>query len=418
MSARSFEKHPSQMALFDCSGEPNFPPGINGDWYVVNVAGKIGGASGTTVAIGTIIRCKADNVGGTLAAVGSSWGVNEVTGTSSIIGAEGGAASLVLSADEADNTADSWTIASTAANDLEFTRGDLANISVKMTASSLSVTGIEGGNATLTLKCDEGDDAIDQWSLESNVTANNLLIINGSSTVAFLEGTGAMQVGVSHTVLGASSGNASLILDADNSDDAADKWTLESNATTNNLNFKNDTTAYMALSPVGDLTLQGILTPIGGLTAGYINVGETKFCTTLFDVDSGTTGTTLTDIVGLTGFTLAASGVYEFEVFINGTATGNGGHKIAIKLTTATLTSANVGALAILSATMAYTQSTTATDPVPLHAATTATLGLIIKGRIIVATGGTCSIQAAQNASHADNTQVYVGSYARFTRIS
>jgi hypothetical protein len=59
----------------DCSANPNYPAASKGDYYVVTVAGKIGGASGTTVAVGDVYFAIADNAGGTQAAVGSSWDV-------------------------------------------------------------------------------------------------------------------------------------------------------------------------------------------------------------------------------------------------------------------------------------------------------------------------------------------------------
>jgi hypothetical protein len=57
----------------DCSANPNYPAGSKGDTYYVSVAGKIGGASGVTVAVGDAIVCKADNAGGPEASVGTSW---------------------------------------------------------------------------------------------------------------------------------------------------------------------------------------------------------------------------------------------------------------------------------------------------------------------------------------------------------
>lgn len=166
-----------------------------------------------------------------------------------------------------------------------------------------------------------------------------------------------------------------------------------------------------ATSPtIASPTFTGVpVYPAGGIAT------DTKFCTTQFDAVTGTTGTTLTNIVGLTGFTLTAAGVYRFDMFLNGVATANSGHKIGFALTTATLTSINAGALALLASTMAYTQSTTSTA---LHGATTATLGLRISGRMIVNAGGTLAVQAAQNAAHADTTSVYVGSWLTLTRIS
>lgn len=58
----------------DCSGNPNYPSAVKGDSYIVSVAGKIGGASGTAVDVGDWYVCEANNAGGTEAAVGSSWG--------------------------------------------------------------------------------------------------------------------------------------------------------------------------------------------------------------------------------------------------------------------------------------------------------------------------------------------------------
>lgn len=68
----------------DCSGNPNYPAASAGDAYIVSVAGKIGGASGTTVEAGDLYTASADNAGGTQASVGTSWVVtqaNVVLGT-------------------------------------------------------------------------------------------------------------------------------------------------------------------------------------------------------------------------------------------------------------------------------------------------------------------------------------------------
>lgn len=57
----------------DCSSNPNYPAAPKGDTYYVSVAGKVGGASGVSVDVGDAIVAKADNAGGTQAAVGTSW---------------------------------------------------------------------------------------------------------------------------------------------------------------------------------------------------------------------------------------------------------------------------------------------------------------------------------------------------------
>lgn len=61
----------------DASANPNYPAASKGDTYYVSVAGKVGGASGVTVAIGDAVIAKADNDGGTEASVGASWFVLE-----------------------------------------------------------------------------------------------------------------------------------------------------------------------------------------------------------------------------------------------------------------------------------------------------------------------------------------------------
>lgn len=59
----------------DCSANPNYPAASKGDYYLVSVAGKIGGASGIDVTAGDSYFALADNAGGTQAAVGTSWTV-------------------------------------------------------------------------------------------------------------------------------------------------------------------------------------------------------------------------------------------------------------------------------------------------------------------------------------------------------
>lgn len=61
----------------DGSSNPNYPAASKGDAYVVTVAGKIGGASGQTVAVGDVYVASADNAGGTEASVGTSWFIVE-----------------------------------------------------------------------------------------------------------------------------------------------------------------------------------------------------------------------------------------------------------------------------------------------------------------------------------------------------
>lgn len=71
----------------DCSANPNYPVGVKGDMYVVSVAGKIGGAAGVTVRVDDVYFAKADNAGGTQAAVGTSWSLLSGTLSSGLLAA-------------------------------------------------------------------------------------------------------------------------------------------------------------------------------------------------------------------------------------------------------------------------------------------------------------------------------------------
>jgi hypothetical protein len=59
----------------NCSTNPNYPAGVQGETYRVSVAGKIGGASGVNVEIGDLIICITDSAAGTHAVVGANWNI-------------------------------------------------------------------------------------------------------------------------------------------------------------------------------------------------------------------------------------------------------------------------------------------------------------------------------------------------------
>lgn len=61
----------------DCSLDPLYPAASQGDAYRVSVAGKIGGGAGPDVQVGDIIVAWADNAGGTQAAVGADWSIEQ-----------------------------------------------------------------------------------------------------------------------------------------------------------------------------------------------------------------------------------------------------------------------------------------------------------------------------------------------------
>lgn len=59
----------------DASANPNYPAATKGDQYYVVVAGKVGGGSGATVAVGDFYYATANNAGGTQASVGANWSI-------------------------------------------------------------------------------------------------------------------------------------------------------------------------------------------------------------------------------------------------------------------------------------------------------------------------------------------------------
>lgn len=64
------------MGAIDCSANPNYPAADAGHVYIVSVAGKIGGASGTVVTAGDMCICKVDSsAAGDEATVGANWDI-------------------------------------------------------------------------------------------------------------------------------------------------------------------------------------------------------------------------------------------------------------------------------------------------------------------------------------------------------
>lgn len=151
------------------------------------------------------------------------------------------------------------------------------------------------------------------------------------------------------------------------------------------------------------------------LNENFYDVG---YCSTQFLADSSGTGTTLTNVTGMVTDTLTP-GTYAFRIVLRVTATANSGFKCGLKFGTASmLTSISARTKAYTASAIATTSFTTATDAASMVAATTAYTGIEIDGTLVVSTSGTLQFQAAQNASHADDTTVEVGSFMEFRKIA
>jgi len=72
--------------VINCSTNPNYPAASAGNVYRVSVAGKIGGGSGVNVEVGDTLLAIADNAGGTQAAVGTSWSIEQANIDGAVIG--------------------------------------------------------------------------------------------------------------------------------------------------------------------------------------------------------------------------------------------------------------------------------------------------------------------------------------------
>lgn len=148
------------------------------------------------------------------------------------------------------------------------------------------------------------------------------------------------------------------------------------------------------------------------------NFSDLSLCTTEFVAVTGTTGTTLTNVVGaVTG--ILQPGTYRFRLNLSTTATANTGITIALKWGTASMiTSAQYTARALTASSVVVTKGTTATDATPLlDSAAGVVIQADITGVLVVALAGTLQLQAAQHTAHADETKVLVNSSMEFTPI-
>jgi hypothetical protein len=147
------------------------------------------------------------------------------------------------------------------------------------------------------------------------------------------------------------------------------------------------------------------------------NLRDVSKCTTEFDVDSGTTGTTLANVVGMVTDVLQP-GTYSVKIHLDCLSTANSGLKAAFLFGTASmLTSLALVSKAFTASGVGVARAVTATDAASIQASTAAIIACVIEGTIVVAKAGTLQLQAAQNASHADNTTIYTSSFMEFTPI-
>jgi len=130
-------------------------------------------------------------------------------------------------------------------------------------------------------------------------------------------------------------------------------------------------------------------------------------CTTAL---TATTNVTLANITGMST-TVDAGDRYAFRIRLYTTSTANGGLKLGFG-GTATATSIIANIKTYNAATLNTPAQVTSLGA--LYGATVVTDFVEIDGTIVVNGAGTITLQAAQNASHADTTTVKVGSSMHF----
>lgn len=153
---------------------------------------------------------------------------------------------------------------------------------------------------------------------------------------------------------------------------------------------------------------------IAGATIDGTNTFTTvKRCTTQTDA----TTTTLANITGLTGFTLAAGATYRFRYVLATTCGGTGGTKVAFNLTTATLASINYTTLGYTASAVAVATGTTTTNQTSQIASNTANILVIGEGVFVTTLGGTLDLQFAENSANSTSS-VLVNSSMELIRIA
>lgn len=148
------------------------------------------------------------------------------------------------------------------------------------------------------------------------------------------------------------------------------------------------------------------------------NFTDNAICTTQFDAVTGTTGVTLTNVVGMTSGILQP-GTYKFRLHIPCVATANTGITMALKWGTASMiTAAQYTAKAFTASGVVVTKGTTATDATPLlDSAAGVVIHADITGILVVALAGTLTFQAAQHTAHADTVSVFINAWMELTPV-
>lgn len=311
-----------------------------------------------------------------------------------LTGAEGADAFLTLAADESDDNGDDWRIESDATTNalifLNDTSGsqvakltlstagvltlsdsetltnasDVTTLAADDGAASFVIKGFEASDSSITLQADEGDDTLDSWKIESDVTTNHLIVTNSFGGIQMeLYPTGGMDL----------SGDSSNIYfndleDLDNSiirskatvnafnsfsilGDGTTYWgsgaaaedTILYRSSAGGMTFQAEASLSMAVTLLGDEAATAVLKLFADddddATDGWFFTATTAGTLTIGN-DSSAAGTAVTKI------TVAGS---DGDMTLTGGIVGDGGDQLVgflntlVTSTTTTLTAAQCG---------------------------------------------------------------------------
>jgi len=128
--------------------------------------------------------------------------------------------------------------------------------------------------------------------------------------------------------------------------------------------------------------------------------------------------TTFGDIAGLSA--ILTKGTYKFSVILPSTvASGTGGIKYCFNYTKSlALSSIEATGLGFTASAVAVQHTTTTTTQTAIFTQAAVVIMTRLEGTFVVSTGGTLTVQMAQNTSDASNTICLIGSSMEIARIS
>lgn len=181
----------------------------------------------------------------------------------------------------------------------------------------LKITGAEGGDATLQLWADQGDDNADKWSIVSQASTNNLSFQNNGTESVRIDSTGGIMATNYVSVLGVEGASASLYMASDEGDDATDSWIIRVEESGNNMVWYNNATPIASLTPTGNLT-----SVYSSITSGTLDAGA-KALDMSYTMDSSAGAENIGSLIAVTSAGTESQTQTPLKMTITGGYTGS-----------------------------------------------------------------------------------------------